>query len=346
MAERGAEADVYSDLIEFEAYRRSVGMGLIYRGLEGMFQRARSVRLNQIEDNISTEVLEENTDTEAAGNFVTATMSTTRYNRAIIRGKSQHNILQAMEGPGPARLDSQMMARMISKLAVQLDTQIFARAGSGLTTATFGNAAGNGFETGGVGVAFSQTNAVGFDRTNGRYKDKGTPPRTEEQLLADFTDALGDAELRWRENNIMAGELVGDMQPTGFTFVGHPVTVRPLTTWAKREGVLDLPQSVGTEAARNSGILGMSAYEGRIHNIDIVSTTAITHAANAATLQGYFVPIGSALIGGIRPLMWDFGRFGQGNTGGAAVARTTVLLPFFNGIAMQENLGRVTLQVN
>ena len=65
MAERGAEADVYSDLIEFEAYRRSVGMSLIYRGLEGMFQRARSVRLNQIEDNISTEVLEENTDTEA-----------------------------------------------------------------------------------------------------------------------------------------------------------------------------------------------------------------------------------------------------------------------------------------
>ena len=55
MADRGAEATVYSDLIEFEAYRRSVGMGLVYRGLEAEFQRARQVRLNTITDNITVD---------------------------------------------------------------------------------------------------------------------------------------------------------------------------------------------------------------------------------------------------------------------------------------------------
>ena len=56
------------------------------------------------------------------------------------------------------------------------------------------------------------------------------------------------------------------------------------------------------------------------------------------------MPIGAAVIGGVRPMMWDFGRFGQGNTQGAAVARSTVIWPYFVGRHGQEYLGKVTVQ--
>ena len=341
MAERGAEAIAFSDLIEFEAFRRSVGMGLIYRGLESEFQRARQVVLNRIDDdNIQVDEPDGAVEAETPPTFETATMATTTYTRALIRGTSQFNVIQTMEGPGPSRLDANLMSRLATKMAIALDDQVFSQ----ITGATYGSAASTGFVVPGVGQPFSGTNAYGLDRTTGRYKSKGEAQRSEEQYYQDLASMMGDAEFHYRNNDIMAGELIGDGQPTGFAFVGPPVIVRGLTEYAKREGVLDMRNSVGTEAVRTSGILSTMAYSGTISNVDILSTTALKPSGNFASVDGYFVPIGAAVIGGVRPMMWDFGRFGQGNTQGAAVARSTVIWPYFVGRHGQEYLGKVTVQ--
>ena len=342
MADRGAEATAFSDLIEFEAFRRSVGMGLIYRGLESEFQRAKTVTLNRVtDDNIEVDTPADQEALEDALTYETATMGLSSYSRKLIRGRSQFNVLHAMEGPGPARLDANLMSRLATKMSIELDNQVFTQ----ITGATYGGATGNGFVVPAVGAVFSGTNAYGIDRATGRYKEKGTPQRSESEFYQDVASMFGDAEFHWRNNDIMAGELIGDATPTGYAFVGPPVIVRPIVEWAKREGVLDMRMSVGTEAARTSGILGTTAYAGTLSNIDIVSTTALKPSGNSFTsVNGYFVPIGASILGGIRPMMWDFARFGQGNTMGAAVARSTVIWPYFVGRHGQEYLGKVTVQ--
>lgn len=342
MADRGAEATAFSGIIEFEAFRRSVGMGTLYRGLETDFQRAKSVTLNQIaNDGIVVDAPADQEALEAAPAFTTATMSNTQFDRALIRGRSQSNMLHAMEGPGPARLDQNLMQRLATKLAIQLDTNVFAA----YVGATFGTAAGNGFELATVGAQFTGTNAYGISRSTGLYAEKGTPQRSEEQFYKDLLALPGTLEFTWRDRDLMGGELIGEAGPTGFAFFAPPVVIRAIVTAAAREGVLDMPQSVGTQAVRGSGILGQSAYQGRVHNVDLVSTTALRPGSAATHTFGYAVPIGASGIGGIRPMMWDFARYGQGNTGGAAVSRTTVIWPYFVGLHGQEHLGRVRFEL-
>ena len=350
MADRGAEATVYSDLIEFEAYRRSVGMGLVYRGLEAEFQRARQVKLNSIQDNIVVDSPEDQEELEESPTYNTATMDTSVVARALIRGTSQHNILQVMEGPGPARLDQQLTARLAARMAVELDTKVFANLTSGMA---YDNSDGNGFDANdlagssatAVGSPFSGTNAAGISRVSGLYMPKGTPPQSKMELLEEVVDSIGNAELQWRKNNIMAGELIGDFMPTGYVFCANPVLIRTLVKWATTHDILDI-RSPAAEARKFSGILGTSAYSGTLHNVDLVATNAIGIAANAAKVAGYFVPISSALLGGVRPMMWDFGRFGQGNTEGRAIARTTVIWPYFAGRRAEgaDILGRVQVE--
>lgn len=342
MAERGATAVAYSSLVEFEAFRRSLYMGLSWRGLESDFQRARQVTLNTITDNIVAETITDSEALETAPSFTTADMSLTTYSRALVRATSQYNILQAMEGPGPARLDSTLSMRLAEEVSLKMDEQAL----TALTGATFGTSAGNGFVVETVGTSFSSSPASGLDRNTGRFKTKGTnPPLTQEKLLDDLIESFADAEVTYRNKNIMGGTLIGDGQPTGYAFVCHPIVARALISWAKVKGELDLSASAAYTAARGSGILSMMAYEGRVHNFDIISNTGITHANNAATVSGYFVPLNSALVGGVRPMLWDFARYGQGNTGGAAVSRSTVICPYFSGRARQQDLGRVQINV-
>lgn len=344
MADRGAEAEAFSDMIEFDTFRKSVGMGLVYRGREGDFQRAKSVNFNKVaNDNIHVDTPADQEALETAPTYTTATMSVEAVSRALIRGTSQYNILHAMEGPGPARLDMNLMDRLTKKMAIQLDDKVFEL----LTGHTYGTAATNGFKTTDVGTAFSGTNAVGVDKTFGRYKSKGTAPRTELQLLNDIVDCFGDAVVKWRGLNVMAGETVGDGMPTGFAYCAESRIVRPITTWAKREGILDMRNSMGTMAWATGGILGTAAYAGTIDGVDILTTEALRFADTATEGFGYFVPVGGCLHGGLRPMMWDFARYGQGNTGGAAVARSTVILPYYAKRSTHEGtlLGRMGLQL-
>jgi len=341
MAERGATAVAYSDLVEFEAFRRSSYMGLAYRGLQGDFQRARQVTLNTLTDNIAVDTPADSEALETAPSRTTADMSLTTYDRKLVRGASRYNVLQAMEGPGPARLDMSLIDRMGASIAQEVDTQGFAQ----LTGATYNNASGNGFTVESVGTAFSNSNAAGLDRNTGRYKSKGTAPSSRDEILQAIVDSIADGEVRFRNNNIMGGELVGDLMPTGYAFVCHPIVGRALVDWAQSNGELDLRGSAGREAATASGILGTTAYQGTIRNFDVVTTTALKVASNAASQRAFFVPIGSALVGGIRPMLWDFARFGQGNTQGRAVAETTVIQPYFAGRAETENLGQLLIAI-
>lgn len=342
MAERGAEAEIYTNIIEFMAFRQSAGMDLCYTGLEGDFQRALSVYLNTITDNIQIDTPADNAALETAPTYKTATMSTSKFSRALIRGTSQHNIVQAMEGPGPARLDQQLMDRLAQKMATKLDDQIFAK----LTGATYGSSAGNGFVIDAVGQAFSGTNASGLDRDTGRYKSKGTAPSSQDEIYRAIVDGMGDAEVIYRDSDLVDGNVVGDAAPNGFRLVCPNIVARALVDWAIEKGDADQPGSVGREAASVSGILGPRAYRGTVHNIDIIGTTALKPSSTAKTVNAYTVPVASALAAGVRPMLWDFARYGQGNTGGAAIARSTVICPYFAGVQNQGILGRMAINVN
>ena len=346
MAEPGNLATVFSAGLVYDQFRRSIMLGLTNRGYERDFASAFSVTIPVVSnDNIQVDTPADGVALETSPTYTTATLGNITGSRALIRATSQRNLMQAIESRGGAELATNLMERMNARIATKLDDQI----ATAVTGATYGSKAGNGFSLTRIGVP-NATNGWGMDAAfPNRFKQKGSvSDKKPEDLFNGIYDAISDAELKWRNLDVMGGQFIGDGQPTGFAAVGAPAVARQLVIWARDNGVLDLEASAGRQAASVSGILGNMSYEGRIANCDIIGSNAfkVPGTATATTVTNmYFLPINGSVAGAVRPMLWDFAEYGQGNTDGKFISRSTSICPYMAQVYEQPNMGRVSIAV-
>ena len=344
MAEPGNLATAFSAMLTYEMFRRSIMLAMFNRDYERDFASAYKITVpNVSDDNITIDTPADGTALETAPQFETAALGENTYSRALIRGTSQQNLMQAIESRAGAGFTQNLMERLNTRLAIKLDDQLL----DVLTNVTYGNAAGNGFLLDTVGA--SGANGWGIKATfPHRLQKKGSSTATEADLYNGVIGSIEDAELKWRLLEVMGGQSIGHGAPSGFCFVTSPPIARQLVIWAKSAGVLDLETSAARQAATTSGILGNMAYHGRIANIDIASTNSSEVAiptTDGSKAPGYFLPTGSAVTAAVRPTLWDFAQYGSGNTGGAFVRRTTVILPYVVGVLKPDQLGKTEILV-
>lgn len=355
MAERANLATAFSAMLTYEMFRRSIMLAMFNRDYERDFASAYKVTVPDVSnDNIQIDTPDGGSGSpglETVPSFQTADLGETTFKRALIRGTSQQNLMQAIESRAGAGFTQNLMERMNTRIAIRLDDELL----KVLTGATYGSADGNGFSLAQVGKNDSTAaNRWGMDVNFPHRFKKGTSVGadiTEANLYNGVIGAMEDAELKWRLLEIMGGQSIGHGEPSGFCFVTSPPVARQIVVWAKEKGVLDLEASAARQAASKSGILGNMAYHGRIANIDVASSNskelAVPKSATANSVAaGYFLPTGSAVTAAVRPTLWDFAQYGNGTTGGAFVRKTTVILPYLAGRLHQDQLGKVEFVAN
>ena len=335
--QRGNLADMFSAMLIYDVFRASKFMNLYNRAWESDFQNAFSVVIPLfLDDGIQIDQPNQ-VQLEATPIFETARINELRMSAQYLRGTSQRNLMQATESRAGARIASDLRQRLVTKLAIELDTELAKELTTGISYA----GGVNGFSLDAVGVdggnGWGMNNAFPYE-----FEKAGTATTSSENLYDGIFRSIRRAALWYRDQNVLGGVVVGDGHSSEVAFVAHPAVTSQLVEWALENGVVDLEASAGRQAATEMGILGTAAFEGRIAAVDVVSTTAIE--VGATETYGYFLPTNGAVAAAIRPPMWSFSDFFSGNTGGALTDQSTCVEAFASARIKPEHLGRVEIR--
>ena len=317
---------VQSNLILYEAFRKSVWLNASNRALESYMSRALRVSVIEVGD---SSVVQDRTreQLEEAITYTTSDVTETTFTKNYFNGydslaMADYRILEA-----GGKLDSYVSDRLGKKLALHVDDKI-----AGVVTgSTYDSVDGTGRDNL-ITVDNRDTIARAFPHATGRA-----------DTAQNIASAFKDAHMLLASKDLIDGEYVGDNGPSAFIALGAIPIMRQVVDYLASETQLQDNSNIGMQAEKYRGIFGTAAYRGTYSGIDLGWTNSLGVPADSAPWSVYILPTNSTLFCGFPMMQIDESKFGQGNTQGAYVYRRTAVGEWLAGIGRPEHIIRIDI---